>query len=74
MSGAIAPLPHYVFMAWCLVKAQGQLYLLPFPLLAFIIFYFRHKSIVTTLSHHNAQNLKSIIFYLFSLNIRLTEK
>jgi hypothetical protein len=27
MSGAIPPLPHYAFMAWCLVKAQGQLYL-----------------------------------------------
>jgi hypothetical protein len=30
MSGAIHPLPQYAFMAWCLVKAQGQLYLLPF--------------------------------------------
>jgi hypothetical protein len=29
MSGAIHPLPQYAFMAWCLVKAQGQLYLLP---------------------------------------------
>jgi hypothetical protein len=28
MSGAIHPLPQYAFMAWCLVKAQGQLYLL----------------------------------------------
>jgi hypothetical protein len=27
MSGAIPPLPQYTFMAWCLVKAQGQLYL-----------------------------------------------
>jgi hypothetical protein len=27
MSGAIHPLPQYTFMAWCLVKAQGQLYL-----------------------------------------------
>jgi hypothetical protein len=27
MRGAIPPLPQYVFMAWCLVKAQGQLYL-----------------------------------------------
>jgi hypothetical protein len=27
MSGAIHPLPQYAFMAWCLVKAQGQLYL-----------------------------------------------
>jgi hypothetical protein len=30
MSGAIPPLPQYALMAWCLVKAQGQLYLLPF--------------------------------------------
>jgi hypothetical protein len=30
MSGAIPPLPQYAFTAWCLVKAQGQLYLLPF--------------------------------------------
>jgi hypothetical protein len=27
MSGAIHPLPQYAFMAWCSVKAQGQLYL-----------------------------------------------
>jgi hypothetical protein len=27
MSGAILPLPQYAFMAWCSVKAQGQLYL-----------------------------------------------
>jgi hypothetical protein len=26
-SGAIHPLPCYAFMAWCSVKAQGQLYL-----------------------------------------------
>jgi hypothetical protein len=26
MSGAIPPLPQYAFMAWCSVKAQGQLY------------------------------------------------
>jgi hypothetical protein len=29
MSGAIPPLPQYAFLAWCSVKAQGQLYLLP---------------------------------------------
>jgi hypothetical protein len=28
MSEAIPPLPQYTFMAWCLVKAQGQF--LPF--------------------------------------------
>jgi len=27
MRGVIPPLTQYVFMAWCLVKAQGQLYL-----------------------------------------------
>jgi hypothetical protein len=27
MPGAIPPLPQYNFMAWCSVKAQGQLYL-----------------------------------------------
>jgi len=27
MRGAIPPLPHYAFMAWCLVKAQQQFYL-----------------------------------------------
>jgi len=26
MHGAIFPLPQYAFMAWCSVKAQGQLY------------------------------------------------
>jgi hypothetical protein len=26
MSGAIPPLSQYAFMAWCSVKAQGQLY------------------------------------------------
>jgi hypothetical protein len=29
MCGAIPPLPQYALMAWCSVKAQGQLYLLP---------------------------------------------
>jgi len=27
MSRAISPLPQYAFMAWCLDKAQGQLYI-----------------------------------------------
>jgi hypothetical protein len=29
MIGAIPPLSQYAFMAWCLVKAQGQLYFIP---------------------------------------------
>jgi hypothetical protein len=36
MSGAIPPLPQYASMAWCSVKAQGQLYL---------IFAFNHLSL-----------------------------
>jgi hypothetical protein len=27
MRGAVPPLHQYAFMAWCSVKAQGQLYL-----------------------------------------------
>jgi hypothetical protein len=27
MSGTIPPLPQYAFIAWCSVKAKGQLYL-----------------------------------------------
>jgi hypothetical protein len=27
MNGAIPPFPRYAFMAWCLVTAQGQIYL-----------------------------------------------
>jgi hypothetical protein len=30
MCGAIPPLPQYAFMAWCSVKAQGQLHLYKF--------------------------------------------
>jgi hypothetical protein len=26
MRGAIPPVPHYDFMAWCSVKAHGRLY------------------------------------------------
>jgi hypothetical protein len=31
MSGAMPPFPQYAFMAWCSVKAQGQLYLYLLP-------------------------------------------
>jgi len=30
MRGVIPPFLQYAFMAWCSVKAQGQIYLLPF--------------------------------------------
>jgi hypothetical protein len=32
MLGAVHPLPQYTLMAWCSVKAQGQLYLFKSPL------------------------------------------
>jgi len=38
MSGAIPPLPQYAFMAWCLVKAHGQLYLYLLPFEVYVIF------------------------------------
>jgi hypothetical protein len=31
MSGATPPLPQYALMAWCSVKAQGQLYIYLLP-------------------------------------------
>jgi len=34
MRGNVPPLYKYVFMAWCSVKAQGQLYLLPLVFLS----------------------------------------
>jgi hypothetical protein len=37
MSGAIPPLPQYAFIACCSFKAQGQLYLLPLPLICYCI-------------------------------------
>jgi len=36
MSRAIPPLPQYVFVAWCSVKAQGQLYFLLYSTLKII--------------------------------------
>jgi len=33
MSEATPPLPQYALMAWCSVKAQGQIYLYPYPYL-----------------------------------------
>jgi hypothetical protein len=29
MHGVLPPLPRYAFMAWCPIKPQGQLYILP---------------------------------------------
>jgi hypothetical protein len=41
MHGAIPPLPEYAFMAWCLVEAQGQLYLY---LYAIVVWYVKFVS------------------------------
>jgi hypothetical protein len=37
MSGAILQLPQYASMAWCSVKAQGQIYLYILPLLLLLL-------------------------------------
>jgi hypothetical protein len=36
MNGSIPPLPQYASIAWCFVKAQGQLYLYLYLYLLFI--------------------------------------
>jgi hypothetical protein len=45
MSGAIPPLPQYAFMAGCLVKAQGQLYLCLYIYLYLIKFFIKNKTL-----------------------------
>jgi len=47
MRGAIPPLPQYAFMAWSLVKAQGQLYLyLYLSIYLFIYIHFLRKKLL----------------------------
>jgi hypothetical protein len=37
MREAVPPLPQYAFMAWCSVKAQGQLYILSLPVVVVVV-------------------------------------
>jgi hypothetical protein len=53
MSGVIPPLPQYAFMAWCSVKAQGQLY--------FILLY--HKTTEKRQGISTHLSLKTIMRY-----------
>jgi hypothetical protein len=57
MSGATPPLLQYVFMAWCLVKAQGQLSL-PLP------FTEEHITLQFILSTDNIINYTSLQIYV----------
>jgi hypothetical protein len=48
MSGNIPPLPQYAFMAWCLVKAQGKLYLLLNKVqVNFFLYLVKHRTMKT---------------------------
>jgi hypothetical protein len=46
-NGAIPPFPQHAFMAWCSVKAQGQLYLYPYEGKTLHIF-FNYKMFTNT--------------------------
>jgi hypothetical protein len=71
MSGAIHPLPQYVFMAWCLVKHRDNFtfYLLPFPVtissfileFTFLFIYYNFQEI------HLESVSRDLIFLLNSL-------
>jgi hypothetical protein len=50
--GAIPPLPHYAFVAWCLVKAQGQLYLY-------------HTCLMCEMKEYSKQKLQIFMRYIF---------
>jgi hypothetical protein len=58
MSGAIPPFLQYAFMAWCSVKAQGQLYFL----LALIDVSIQHRR--KTIAQLHAQKLSTEHFEL----------
>jgi hypothetical protein len=67
MSGAIPPLPQYTFMAWCLLKAQGQLCL-------YIYGTWRFTAVFTTARHRIlswARLIQSTSSRLISLNYNL---
>jgi hypothetical protein len=55
MSGAINPLTQYAFVAWCLVKAQGQLYL--------YITIQRHNSEELDINQNRNNNYKHLDYY-----------
>jgi hypothetical protein len=67
MRGAIPPLPHYVFIAWYSVKAQGQLYL---P-------YLYHKAVRSRtfriLTTRNGQERQSV-YCALSFNLTYTSE
>jgi len=59
MSGAISPFSQYAFMAWCSVKAQGQLYL-------------KCLSLSALVPHGINQTLTSFPFSVFTLESQFT--
>jgi len=72
MHGAILPLPQHAFIAWCSVKAQGQL--LPLPYAACILAlkwrpHIRRYPKHNTIQRHNPEYQE----FKVTLNIRVTE-
>jgi hypothetical protein len=49
--GAIPPLPQYTFMARCLVKAQGQLYLYKLKRKIIVVIYERKMTNMARKNH-----------------------
>jgi len=56
MCRAISPIPPYVFMVWCSVKAQGQLYLLPFYLCKDLSSFMSESNETVIVLHENIWN------------------
>jgi hypothetical protein len=66
MSGAISPLSQYAYMAWCSVKAQGQLYFtFTFPILSLWSLIW-----ACCLSWHACFNFKIMNVFLYIINYR----
>jgi hypothetical protein len=70
MRGAIPPLSQYAFMAWCSVKAQGQLYLYLF-IPCFKKSSFMHSS---KLNNRSKNIFRALILLSRSLKASTTEE
>jgi len=71
MRGTIPPLPQYAFRTWCLGKAQGQLYLLPFVTISLLLLLLLLLlSVKNILLPCNGYTLPKLLCYLFLMQFR----